>query len=118
MSAIRRPHLGSARLAVVKLGKQLLTDSTGRLDAGFVTSVAKQVAALRQQNIAVTIVSSGAIGAGRAEMGCTKRPTYRAKLQAGPPVGQRRLMDTWAEAFEPFKLPVAQLLLTREDIDD
>ena len=33
-------------------------------------------------------------------------------------VGQRRLMDTWADAFEPFNLPVAQLLLTREDIDD
>ena len=26
-------------------------------------------------------------------------------------------MDTWAAAFEPFNLPVAQLLLTREDVD-
>jgi glutamate 5-kinase len=27
-------------------------------------------------------------------------------------------MDVWGDAFEPFKLPVAQILLTREDIDD
>ena len=27
-------------------------------------------------------------------------------------------MDVWAAAFGKFKLPVAQLLLTREDIDD
>jgi glutamate 5-kinase len=26
-------------------------------------------------------------------------------------------MDVWADAFEPFKLPVAQVLLTREDVD-
>ena len=26
-------------------------------------------------------------------------------------------MDTWAAAFAPHSLPVAQLLLTREDID-
>src|SRR5436305_11566834 len=27
-------------------------------------------------------------------------------------------MDAWAAAFAPFNAPVAQLLLTREDIDD
>jgi glutamate 5-kinase len=27
-------------------------------------------------------------------------------------------MDIWAEAFKPHKLPVAQILLTREDIDE
>src|SRR5205085_8760581 len=31
--------------------------------------------------------------------------------------GQRRLMDAWAQAFEPHLLKVAQILLTREDID-
>jgi glutamate 5-kinase len=33
-------------------------------------------------------------------------------------VGQRRLMDAWAAAFTPHTLPVAQILLTRQDIDD
>jgi len=36
-----------------------------------------------------------------------KRPTDLAKLQAVAAVGQRRLMDAWADAFEPFKLAQA-----------
>jgi glutamate 5-kinase len=111
--------LSSVRSAVTKLGTQLLTDpTTGRLDAQYLSTVAKEVAALRQRGINVTIVSSGAIGAGLAELGLAKRPTDLAQLQAVAAVGQRRLMDAWAVAFEAFKLPVAQLLLTREDIDD
>jgi len=52
------------------------------------------------------------------ELNLPARPKDLAQLQAVAAVGQRRLMDTWADAFEPFKMPVAQLLLTREDIDD
>src|SRR5688500_1534925 len=118
MSSQRKECLAGVRTAVVKLGTQLLTDAGGRLDAGFVAAIATQVAALREHKIAGTIVSSGAIGAGLAELALSRRPTDLAKLQAVAAVGQRRLMDTWAEAFEPFKMPVAQLLITREDIDD
>jgi glutamate 5-kinase len=117
MSASRSQYVSGVKTAVVKLGTQLLSDASGRLDAAFITAMAKQVAALREKGIAVTIVSSGAIGAGLAEMKLAKRPTDLARLQAVAAIGQRRLMDTWAAAFEPFKLPVAQLLLTREDID-
>jgi glutamate 5-kinase len=53
-----------------------------------------------------------------SELGLSARPTDLAKLQAVAAVGQRRLMDVWAAAFAPHKLPVAQLLITREDIDD
>src|SRR5439155_3658533 len=111
-------YLAAVRTAVIKLGTQLLTDPTGRLDVTLLDTIARQVAALRRQGIAVTIVSSGAIGAGVAELGLVKRPTDLARLQAVAAVGQRRLMDAWAAAFAPFGLPVAQLLLTREDIDD
>jgi glutamate 5-kinase len=114
----RKQYLSTVRTVVVKLGTQLLSDKDGRLDTMFVASVAAQVATLRQRGIAVTIVSSGAIGAGLRELKLAKRPTDLAKLQAVAAVGQRRLMDVWADAFEPAGLPVAQLLLTREDIDD
>ncbi len=103
---------------VVKLGTQLLTDQTGKLDPEFMGKIARQVAALRQRGVMTTIVSSGAVGAGVAELGLTKRPTDLARLQAVAAVGQRKLMDAWADAFAPSHLPVAQLLLTREDIDD
>src|SRR5215213_3240930 len=118
MAHDRKQYLAPVRSVVVKLGTQLLTDASGRLDSAFLSTIAKQVATLRERGINVTLVSSGAIGAGVAELNLPKRPTDLAKLQAVAAVGQRRLMDVWADAFEPFKLPVAQILLTREDVDD
>ena len=114
----RSVHLSNVRSLVVKLGTQLLSDRDGRLDATYVSNVARQVADLRAQRKTITIVSSGAIGAGLRELNLAKRPTDLAKLQAVAAVGQRRLMDVWADAFEPLGLPVAQILLTREDVDD
>jgi glutamate 5-kinase len=114
----RQSILAPVRSVVVKLGTQLLSDKDQTLDAHFVSTIARQIAALRERNITVTIVSSGAVGAGLRELNLSKRPTDLGKLQAVAAVGQRRLMDVWADAFEPFKIPVAQLLLTREDIDD
>ncbi len=118
MDETREQHLSAVKTVVIKLGTQLLSDPDGRLDGAYVGEVARQVAALRERRIGVTIVSSGAVGAGLRELNLPRRPTNLATLQAVAAVGQRRLMDIWADAFEPFKLPVAQLLLTREDIDD
>ncbi|QOV87773.1 glutamate 5-kinase [Humisphaera borealis] len=117
-SEVRRRYLASAKSLVVKLGSQLLSDKEGRLDAAFLTSVATQVAELKSRGVQVTIVSSGAIAAGLRELNLPKRPTDLGMLQAVAAVGQRRLMDGWAAAFAPHKLPVAQILLTREDIDE
>jgi glutamate 5-kinase len=114
----RGEHLGKIRNVVVKLGTQLLSDGEGRLDAAFVGTIATQIAELRAGGVQTTIVSSGATGCGVRELGLGERPTDLAKLQAVAAVGQRRLMDVWADAFEPYRLPVAQLLLTREDIDE
>lgn len=102
---------------VVKLGTQVLSDPSKRLDVAYLNEIARQVAALRKRKIAVTIVSSGAIGAGLGELGLAKRPTDLPQLQAVAAVGQRKLMDAWAGAFKPHDLHVAQVLLTREDID-
>ena len=118
LAPVPRRNLSSARTLVVKLGTQLLTGPGGRLDAAYLTSIAGQVAALRGRGVVVTVVSSGAVGAGVAELNLPGRPTDLARLQAVAAVGQRKLMDAWATAFAPHGLPVAQLLLTRDDIDD
>ena len=117
MNSTRKQHLSAVRTAVIKLGTQLLSDAEGRLDAAFIATVASQIAELRSRGVRVTVVSSGALGAGLRELNLPKRPTDLAKLQAIAAVGQRRLMDVWAAAFSPHGLPVAQILLTREDID-
>ena len=117
MSADRAELLSKVRTLVVKLGTQVLSDAENRLDPPFLASIARQVAALRSRGIHVTIVSSGAAGAGLAELGLAKRPSDLAQLQAVAAVGQRRLMDAWAAAFAPLDLKVAQILLTRDDFD-
>ena len=118
MSGTRMTHLVAVKTVVIKLGTQLLSDPERRLDTVFLAAIAKQVMALRERGVRVTIVSSGAIAAGLGELHLAKRPTDLGKLQAVAAVGQSKLMDAWAVAFSPWKLPVAQLLLTREDVDD
>ncbi len=75
MESTRKQHLNSVRTVVIKLGTQLLSDKEGRLDAAYVAEVARQVAELRQRKIGVTIVSSGAVGAGLRELNLRKRPS-------------------------------------------
>ena len=113
----RKKHLASVKSVVVKLGTQLLADSQRKLDSAFLADMADQVVRLRQNGVSVTIVSSGAIGAGLAELKLNQRPTDLGRLQAVAAVGQRKLMDAWADAFEKHNVPVAQILLTRDDID-
>jgi glutamate 5-kinase len=113
----REKYLGDVRSMVIKLGTQLLADRTGKLDTAFIANIAAQVTALRKSGKAVSIVSSGAIAAGMGELKLSDRPTDLPHLQAVAAVGQRKLMDAWAAAFSQHKISVAQILLTREDID-
>ncbi|MEM1097837.1 MAG: glutamate 5-kinase [Planctomycetota bacterium] len=121
---IREDVLTAARSVVVKIGTQLLTKpEPGQvggvaLDARFIGSVAGQVAKLRARGVRVTLVSSGAIGAGCAALGMAQRPTDVAEAQAVAAVGQRNLMTAWHTAFTRRKLGVGQVLLTRSDFDD
>jgi glutamate 5-kinase len=63
-------------------------------------------------------VSSGAVGSGLAALKLGRRPDDLAALQAVAAVGQPRLMGAWSQALSPHGLEAAQILLTREDIDD
>ncbi len=115
---LRNNTLTAARQVVVKLGTQLLTAAGGGLDEGYIADIAKQVAALQKKGYTVTLVSSGSIGAGCAELGRARPPTDVADAQAIAAIGQRRLMTAWHDAFAPYGLGVGQVLLTRSDFDD
>lgn len=114
----RATYLKGVRSLVVKLGSQLLSNSNGGLNKPLLDGVVRQIAGLvRDRGMKVTIVSSGAVAAGMAELKLARRPTDLAQVQAVAAIGQRRLMEAWGVAFEPYNTPVAQVLLTREDID-
>jgi glutamate 5-kinase len=78
-----------------------------------VAQIAAQVKAGRE----VVLVTSGAVGAGMGALGFEKRPADLAELQACAAVGQSRLMSIYEKLFGEFKLSVAQVLLTHEDLE-
>ncbi len=99
---------------VVKVGSSSLTDARGRLDTSSVRSIASQLADLRERGNPPVLVSSGAIAAGFADLGFSKRPSEIADLQVAAAVGQLQLMARYAEAFGAFDIQVGQILLTKD----
>jgi len=103
---------------VVKIGSRLLTLDNDGLDSHFIEQLAAQIARLKSGGREVIIVSSGAVAAGRKELGIEGRPRTIPQKQAAAAIGQSRLMWAYEEAFSAYGHKVAQILLTREDLSD
>ena len=116
-TAIRQQIIAKATRIVVKVGTNALTDASGRLDRATVASLVEQIAALMKAGLDVTLVASGAIGAGIDELNLPGRPAELDMLQAAAAVGQGRLMRIFQDAFAPHGVKVAQVLLTRDDFE-
>lgn len=117
-TVIRQTAIASARLVVVKMGTNVLTDARRRLDRRLIARLAGQIAEHTTAGRRFVVVSSGAIGCGMGELGLTERPTEMHELQALAAIGQRHLMTMFAAAFGRGGLHAAQLLVTREDFED
>ncbi|MGA2051895.1 MAG: glutamate 5-kinase [Opitutales bacterium] len=110
------PLPARVRRVVLKLGTGTLTSGVGQLDVAKIAALGREAAAWRQSGLEVLIVSSGAVGLGMGRLGLAKRPAKVSSLQKCAAVGQSILIETWQRAFDPFKLTVAQLLLTRDNV--
>jgi glutamate 5-kinase len=113
----RRP-LTRARRVVVKVGSALITAPGQGLSSPLIRHVADEVAAAVQDRREVTLVSSGAIVAGSARLGLTRRPRTIPEKQAAAAVGQSALMWHYEQAFKRHAIEVGQVLLTGQDIAD
>jgi glutamate 5-kinase len=113
------PALAGARRVVVKIGSALVVEEkTATPRAGWLASVAADVAALRARGTEVILVSSGAIALARRALGLTRKKLRLEEKQAAAAVGQIRLAGAWQEALSAHGLPAAQLLLTLQDSED
>ncbi|MGY1793928.1 glutamate 5-kinase [Geodermatophilus sp. SYSU D00525] len=111
-----RPQVAGAPRVVVKVGSSSLTTLPGGLDAGRLAALVDVLAAVRAQGREVVLVSSGAIAAGLAPLGVEGRPRDLATAQAAASVGQLRLVQTYADAFDRHGVTVGQVLLTADDL--
>jgi glutamate 5-kinase len=113
----RAQLLQNCRRIVLKFGTGLLTHpESGVLDERRIAILAEQIAALRADRKEILIVSSGAIGAGMAELRMKTRPKQLPELQAAAAIGQTRLMSVYQDAFNEHDVRCAQVLLTHDDL--
>ncbi|KAL4947681.1 Aspartate/glutamate/uridylate kinase [Aspergillus filifer] len=112
--------MASERLTIViKLGTSSIVDeNTHEPILSILTLIVETAAKLHRDGHNVVLVSSGAVGVGLRRMDVNERPTHLPRIQALAAVGQCRLMSLWDGLFSHLRLPVAQILLTRNDIAD
>ncbi len=117
-STIRKQIVAHARRVLVKIGTNAVCSDTGRPDRRAIGVFASQISKLMQNGLEVTLVASGAIGAGVGELNLPARPKSVPELQAAAAVGQGQLMRTFHDAFARRGVRVAQVLLTRDAFED
>ncbi|OII68602.1 glutamate 5-kinase [Streptomyces sp. CC77] len=111
-----------ARRIVVKVGSSSLTTASGGLDADRVDALVDVLAKVRGGSPAegpareIVLVSSGAIAAGLAPLGLTRRPHDLARQQAAASVGQGLLVARYTASFARYGVRVGQVLLTSDDM--
>jgi len=106
-----------ARL-VIKIGTSTLTAGTHRLSPPTLVDLARQISNLRTAGNEVVLVTSGAVAAGREALGFPQLPKDIPAKQMLAAVGQPRLMAAYERIFGLYGITVAQVLLTRADLDD
>lgn len=90
-----RESIASAHSIVVKIGSSALTSLVAGLDTHRLDLLADAIEARMRAGSDVVVVSSGAVGAGLAPLGLTKRPRDLATKQAAASVGQLALAHAW-----------------------
>jgi len=112
---MRNNLLAHIKRVVVKIGSSVISDESG-LNAAMLDALCHDVDQLRKRGLEVILVSSGAVAAGKADLGVRGRPHTIPLKQAAAAIGQSRLMRAYKERLRPMGHLVAQVLLTRDDL--
>lgn len=103
---------------VIKIGTAALSHADGTPDPALLGALTAEIAGLKQTGHDVVLVSSGAVGTGRALVR-KHRPLLHcdpvAERQILAALGQARLMRLYQDLLAPHGLMAAQILLTKQD---
>ncbi len=105
----------NAKHIVVKVGTSTLTYPDGRQNKKAMAALVRQMATLYHQGKKIIFVTSGAVGAGMGALSLSEKPHQISRKQALAAVGQSLLMQSYALLFDAYDIPVAQILLTKDD---
>lgn len=109
--------LENSRRLVVKVGSSTLTHTTGALNLRRIGALVRVLSDFKNAGKEIVLVSSGAVSAGVAKVG-GHHPETVAEKQAMAAIGQSELMKLYDQLFSAYGHTVAQILLTRDVLDN
>lgn len=112
-----KTHLRYKKITV-KVGSNVLTKSDGTLNDANISHLVDQIAFLQKKGVEIVLVSSGAVAAGKGEIGNGKRLDTVSARQLWSAVGQVILINKYADAFRKYGMSCAQVLTTKENFSD
>jgi glutamate 5-kinase len=107
--------LAHVKRVVIKIGSSVISNANG-LDLDRIATLCDDVHQLRQRGYEVILVSSGAVAAGKADLGINGKPKTIPLKQAAAAIGQSRLMRAYKDALRLYGITAGQVLLTRDDL--
>lgn len=107
-----------AKRIVFKVGTSTLTYPGGGINIRRVEEFVKVLSDLKNQGKEIILVTSGAVSIGMGKMGIKSRPSSTREKQALASIGQCELMDFYSGLFAKYNHSVAQLLLTKDVVDN
>ncbi len=114
---MRKALLSHVKRVVVKIGSGVISTDDD-LDVQRLASISEDVCALRDRGLEIILVSSGAVAAGKSQLGIEGRPQTIPQKQAAAAIGQTRIIREYKETFQAHNYNVAQVLLTRDDLSN
>ena len=100
---------------VVKVGSNVLTTDSGKLDITRMSSLVDQIAWLRQNAYDVVLVTSGAVACGRKELQVNHSLDSVEQRQLFSAMGQVKLINLYYDLFREYNIHIGQVLTTKEN---
>jgi len=102
----------------LKVGSNVLTLPDGNPNEKLIAGLVEQIVILKQKDIEILLVSSGAVASGRKVIGEPKHCDAVSCRQLWAAVGQIRLIQLYSELFGRHGMICSQVLATKEDFRD
>ena len=102
-------------LLVLKLGTSTITQKDGEVNETILKDICSQIAVLGEQYVLI-LVSSGAVGCGKRFIKNFSQKLIEKKAAAA--IGNPILIEKYAKFLVPKGIPVAQILVERENFSD
>ena len=115
-----RLKLKKAKRIVVKVGTAVVANPDGTMALSRMGALVESLRELKQEGREVMLVSSGAVGLGRVQLGLSKeqvsKPDNFIDKQACAAAGQEMLMSMYHMMFNRLGVRAAQVLITQADL--